>query len=604
MAGKSLFIWILALTLLFTISQGQQEDTVDSTGHPEINPEGDVTISPEPTVPEGCDPNIPNLSVGIGIAKTAEELREFKKNNKVYFLGISSSVCEKCCQGEVILDQVHRAFTDGEVAYKKKPIPVIRIDVTTFQGDLLEEEGLDVQKVPKFAFHLNGVTHEYAETFHKTFILHYINRKLYPVVLLKTEDEINSFINPEKEWFENTPFYQEDYIGFAEYFPKFRKITRVIAFINDKRDFADEIKQLKDTALLFSGREDLRVAKVTDKKLVTKYKKMYNLEWFSEVSSNSIVMIKKDHDRSSPIIKYYDLNTQTELFTEWINQNSLEPLEEISGFSFKIISHLKKPMFMAFVNRNHKEYGKESVQLLKILEEIAPKYPQYIFTFTEEDRYRDTKKELEITWDEEPSLSLNHVLTEGSTVFPRGKPFTKRNVIYYINSIIDGRINSKHFKLPDSKKEYVKYLKNVKKIKKNKFAEVAMDQDKDVAILFIDSENIDDSVERVIKAYGKAAKRFNELKIKSVKLAVFDTAKQATPDGFDLETDKSSSCRLFILPSAHKHEPYQEIEDLSTQEIMTEIQKYADKSFDLPEFPHLDEIEMYQLESGSYHEDL
>lgn len=330
--------------------------------------------------------------MGLGLATNATELREFKKRNKVYFLAISSTLCEKCCQGEVILDQVNRAFEDKEVAYKGKPIPVIRIDISTFQGDLMEEEGLDVQKVPRFAFHLNGQTYEYGETFHKTFILHFINRKLYPVVLLKSTDEVDAFVNTGKEWAENTPFYKQEYNSFGEFFPQFRKVTRVIAFVNDKRDYKDELEQLKETALQLSDREDLRIAKVTDKKLVQRYKKHHNLEWFSDLSSNSIVMIKKDYDRPNDIVKYYDLNTDTQMLTDWVNENSLEPLEEVSGFSFKIISQLRKPMFMAFVNRDHPEYGQESVELLKILEEVAPKYPNYIFTYTEEDRYRDTKK--------------------------------------------------------------------------------------------------------------------------------------------------------------------------------------------------------------------
>ena len=37
---------------------------------------------------------------------------------------------------------------------------------------------------------------------------------------------------------------------------------------------------------------------------------------------------------------------------------------------------------------------------------------------------------------------------------------------------------------------------------------------------------------------------------------------------------------------------------------MTEIESNADIKFSLPEFPHLDETEMFQLESGVYTEDL
>lgn len=269
---------------------------------------------------------------------------------------------------------------------------MVRIDITNFQGNFKEEEGIDVKKVPRFALHLNGENFEYGETFHKNFILHFINRKLFPVVLLKTQEDIENFINMEKEWKENTPFYREKYYEFGEYFPQFRKVTRVIAFVKNKNDFKDEMKQLSRAAFHLSDREDLRVAKVTNPDLVTEYKKMYDLEWFSEISSNSIVMLKKDYQRSDLITYSYDLNIETMMMEDWINEKSLEPLEEVSGFAFKIISQLKKPMFMAFINRDHPEYGKESVELFHILEDIAKDYPGYIFTYTEDDRYRETKK--------------------------------------------------------------------------------------------------------------------------------------------------------------------------------------------------------------------
>ena len=204
-------------------------------------------------------------------------------------------------------------------------------------------------------------------------------------------------------------------------------------------------------------------------------------------------------------------------------------------------------------------------------------------------------------------MSLNHILTEGSTVFPRGKPFTKRNVLKYIHSIMDGSINSKKFKLPDTKKDFLKYMKNVKKIKKNKFEEVVMDQKKDVVVLFYDSQNIDEDAERIIKEYGKAAKRFRELKIKSVKMTAFDVSRMKTPRNFDISTqdqDTLSRQSVYVVPAQHKNEPYHEIKDLNAQNIMIETQSKADISFSLPEFPHLDETEMFQLESGSYTEDL
>lgn len=498
------------------------------------------------------------------------------------------------------MKQVYDAFKEGEVSYKSKPIPFLRVDITRFEGDFPAIEGFEVPRVPKFAFHTQGRTYEYGETFMKSFILHFVNRRLYPVALLKTEEEIERFIDTNTEWVENTPFYNQSYQPFGEFFPQFRKVTRVIAFLNDKNDFKEEMKHLNKAAMDLADREDLRIAKVTNPALVKKYKEKYDLKWFSQFSSNSLVMLKKDANRPEFITKYYDLNIETTQFIDWISQQSLEPLEELSAAAFKIIGFIKKPMFMVYLNRTHPVYGPESVELYNILSEIAEDYPQFTFTFTEEDRYRASKKDLDITWDEEPSMSLNQLLYDQKTVFPRDKPFTKKNVVKFISGIIDGSIKSKKFKLPDSKQEYVKHLKNVKNVKTSSFYQFKNDDGKDVAVLFFNSNKLDHEGEKTIKSFGKAARRFKDLKVKSVKMGVYDLGKQSPIDGIEFD----SKPKVYVFPANSKSEPYTELMSTNTERIMKDIESHADIKFTLPNFPHLDETEFVQLEAGTHTEDL
>lgn len=49
--------------------------------------------------------------------------------------------------------------------------------------------------------------------------------------------------------------------------------TRVVAFYYDKVEYKEEIKLLNDCALYLSNRYNLRIAIVTDQKLITKMKK-------------------------------------------------------------------------------------------------------------------------------------------------------------------------------------------------------------------------------------------------------------------------------------------------------------------------------------------
>lgn len=268
----------------------------------------------------------------------------------------------------------------------------VHIHLLKSLGSLEETEPTEYERVPKLVLHLNGKTYSYGETFVKEIILHFINRHIYPIVLLKTEEAIDRFVNTDLEWKEDTPFYSREYLGYGQYFPMFRKVTRVIAFINHKNDFKDEINQLNEAAMTLADRDDLRIAKVTNPKLVKKYKEKYANEWFPKFSSNALIMFKKESIIKDQIIHNYDLLTQTENFVTWISEKSLEPLEELSGITFRIVPLLKKPMFLAFINRTHPEYGAESVQLHNTLRELAKDFPQFIFTYTEEDRFRANKE--------------------------------------------------------------------------------------------------------------------------------------------------------------------------------------------------------------------
>ena len=187
-------------------------------------------------------------------------------------------------------------------------------------------------------------------------------------------------------------------------------------------------------------RDDLRVAKVSKKELIKNFKKEKGNEWFGEYSPTSIVLFKKM--RTSPSTKHavYDLSTQTTPLYNWINNVSIEPLEELSGGSYKIGDLINKPMFLVFLNRNHSKYGSESIELYNILLKITPQYPQFLFMFTEERHNENKKRYLGITWREEPSMALNYMRGRGSIVFPRRKKFTYESVKTFIDSYIKGEL--------------------------------------------------------------------------------------------------------------------------------------------------------------------
>ena len=58
---------------------------------------------------EYCDPAFPNLAVGDALLN-AENFDEFKKDNKLFVLGVSDSNCGECCVSEPLLHAVWRDF--------------------------------------------------------------------------------------------------------------------------------------------------------------------------------------------------------------------------------------------------------------------------------------------------------------------------------------------------------------------------------------------------------------------------------------------------------------------------------------------------------------
>lgn len=77
--------------------------------------------------------------------------------------------------------------------------------------------------------------------------------------------------------------------------------TRAIAFVFEKSEFEEELKQLKHAGRVSAKRDELRIGLVTDKKLVKKYKAKYGATWFPDVSYNTLV-----HKRYDGQMSYFD----------------------------------------------------------------------------------------------------------------------------------------------------------------------------------------------------------------------------------------------------------------------------------------------------------
>ena len=203
--------------------------------------------------------------------------------------------------------------------------------------------------------------------------------------------------------------------------------------------------------MILARRDDLRVAKITNPEIVKKFKTKFGRDWFGDFKSDAILLFKKGDEKTN--LRKYDLSTDTKNLYIWLNEESLEKFDEITGTSFKIMEFLNKPMLVAYMDRQHAIYGKESRRLYEMLKRIANDYTKILISFSEIDQYRSQKIQMGITWNEEPAIGVHNISNKGIPIYPRNVPFTDANLRAFIEAWLKGIVDSSEIDFPDENNE-------------------------------------------------------------------------------------------------------------------------------------------------------
>ena len=107
--------------------------------------------------------------------------------------------------------------------------------------------------ISKYLLRLNDSNREgeyyiYDSYYMRGLFLNFINRVLNPIVSLKSENEINLFLDSDKEYEEENDFFKIKYEQIGDYYKNMGKRVRVIAFFSDKKEYANEFKLFKNAA--------------------------------------------------------------------------------------------------------------------------------------------------------------------------------------------------------------------------------------------------------------------------------------------------------------------------------------------------------------------
>lgn len=125
--------------------------------------------------------------------------------------------------------------------------------------------------------------------------LNFINKVLFPLVQLSSEKDVDAFFNVNKEWEENTPFFKNTpAVLLGDEYLKSNVKTRVVVFMYDKEDFADELNTIRKAGRGSAGRIDLRLGIVTDGKVIKRFKARYGSLYFPDGAHTSMVLMRND----------------------------------------------------------------------------------------------------------------------------------------------------------------------------------------------------------------------------------------------------------------------------------------------------------------------
>mgnify|MGYP006893274618 CR=1 FL=1 len=189
------------------------------------------------------------------------------------------------------------------VENKKKvtQIKIARVD-TEKAWDFIETDNLWTYEDPSIAVFFEGRYYPYDNTYEDPkYLLQFINKLLHPVLILKTESDMDKFMNNTLAPVENTKFFKKytasgevRYLLTDSEMSSWKYKTRALTLMFEKNDYDEELNAIKMAGRYLANRLDLRIALMADKKVIKKLKR--DSSWFENSSSFTSLVLKRYDD--------------------------------------------------------------------------------------------------------------------------------------------------------------------------------------------------------------------------------------------------------------------------------------------------------------------
>lgn len=90
----------------------------------------------DPDYYPACNPKLPNLSVNEEDELNSDNIEKWKRENKLYIMGVSNSDCDECCYTESFLEELRLELRDPKNErdylndYRDKDIRILRANLS------------------------------------------------------------------------------------------------------------------------------------------------------------------------------------------------------------------------------------------------------------------------------------------------------------------------------------------------------------------------------------------------------------------------------------------------------------------------------------------
>lgn len=412
--------------------------------------------------------------------------------------------------------------------------------------------------------------------------------------------------------------------------------TFVVGFFSDHEEIEeDEYNDFQEIAEDMKANEDVYFAEVTSPKVAKFFKANKTID-----RTPSVLLVGE-----SGILKSINLDEMYDeklSLKDWVAFNAIPLVGKLTHQNFRSYEKIPRPMLMLFLDLSNehlssnpgavvggKSGGILNELLLEEFRKVAKEHSdKFSFVYLDGNLHEDQMRSLGLYGGKErlPSLAFN--TREGLQVpFPEELPINADTLLQFCADFISGKLRSAH----DAKEMAKKALQSAIPInQKNKatrkerrsapkqvqgvseqygdgragddavvqvnlknFDEVVMSEDKDV--LFLLHAQSCEPCSHFAVYFKRMAKRFKDLNIPSLVIAVMDVTNESPPAHLNMMA--TALPVLIMLPAGAKHPPWNLYSGVGKmQQMMRWVQQQASIPFELPHLPHLtdEQKELYK----------